>query len=48
MLSDCPKFMYECPCGYSLRSALGFISQAEVSRMLENHIRTMHLGVSDE
>jgi len=43
-----PQFMYECPCGYSLKSALSMLSQAEISRMMENHIRVMHLAGKDD
>lgn len=39
-----PSFMFECPCGYSLRSALEFMSQVEISRLMESHIRAVHLG----
>lgn len=34
--------MYSCPCGYSLQSAYGFLTQAEISRMLVSHIDSVH------
>ena len=48
MPKDRPQFMYECPCGYSLKAALRFMSQAEVSQLMVNHIQSMHMGVDDE
>jgi hypothetical protein len=44
MTKDRPPFMFECPCGYSLRAALEFMSQVEISRLMESHIRAVHLG----
>jgi redox-regulated HSP33 family molecular chaperone len=44
-----PGIMYECVCGeYSLKAALNFLSQAEISKLMEAHIRAVHLGVTDE
>jgi hypothetical protein len=40
--------MHTCPCGYSLKSAYGFMTQVEISRMMENHIRSMHVEDTDE
>jgi hypothetical protein len=37
-----PDALHTCPCGYSLLSAWGFLGQKEVSRMMLNHIQTMH------
>jgi hypothetical protein len=48
MAKDRPPFMYECPCGYSLRAALEFMSQIEISRLMESHIRAVHLGDSND
>ena len=36
------KSDYSCECGYSLLSAYGFLGQKEITRMLLNHIQTMH------
>jgi hypothetical protein len=40
---DRPKWMHTCLCGYSLRAAAGFISQAEISRMMKSHIESVHI-----
>ena len=48
MPKDRPPFMFECPCGYSLKAALDFMSQVEISRLMESHIRAIHLGNSDD
>ena len=40
--NELPNAMHTCPCGYSLKSAYGFLSQKEISRMMLNHIETMH------
>ena len=47
-MPDRPQFMYECPCGYSLKSALSMLSQAEISRMMARHIQVMHIGGKDD
>jgi hypothetical protein len=42
-------WMHTCPCGYSLKSAYGFLDgQKEVSRMLASHIRAMHMPVDKD
>lgn len=48
MPKDRPQFMYKCPCGYSLKAALRFMSQAEVSQLMVNHIQSMHMGGDDD
>jgi hypothetical protein len=35
-------WMHTCPCGYSLKSAYGFLTQKEISRMMLSHIESMH------
>ena len=35
-------WMHTCPCGYSLKSAYGFLTQREISRMMLSHIESMH------
>jgi len=41
-MSEIPKAMHTCYCGYSLASAYKFLTQEELSRMMLNHIKTMH------
>jgi hypothetical protein len=41
-------WMHTCPCGYSLKSAYGFLTQKEIHRMLAHHIRTMHMPVDKD
>jgi len=40
---DRPKWMHTCLCGYSLKAAASFISQAEISRMMKSHIESVHI-----
>jgi hypothetical protein len=40
--NELPNWMHTCPCGYSLKSAYGFLTQKEISRMMLNHIESMH------
>jgi hypothetical protein len=41
--NELPKAMHTCYCGYSLLSAYDFLGgQAGVSRLLLDHIQTMH------
>ena len=35
-------WMHTCPCGYSLKSAYSFLGQKEISRMMLNHIESVH------
>ena len=43
------KWMHTCPCGYSLLSAYDFLGgQAGVSRLLADHIETMHIDGKDD
>jgi hypothetical protein len=37
------NWMHTCPCGYSLKSAYGFLTQQDISAMLESHIRAFHI-----
>ena len=37
-----PKAAHTCFCGYSLLSAYGFLGQKEVSRMMLNHLESVH------
>lgn len=37
-----PKAAHTCFCGYSLLSAYGFLGQIEVSRMMLNHLESVH------
>jgi hypothetical protein len=37
------NWMHTCLCGYSLKSAYGFLSQMEISRMMKSHIESMHI-----
>lgn len=39
------NWMHTCLCGYSLKSAYGFLTQADISHMLQSHIRAVHMGV---
>jgi hypothetical protein len=41
-MAEIPEAMHTCPCGYSLKSAYGFLSQMEISRMMLSHIEAMH------
>lgn len=43
-----PQFMYECPCGYSLKAALTFMTQAEISQLMVNHIQSVHMSNNDD
>ena len=36
-------WMHTCLCGYSLKSAYGFLTQMEISRMLKSHIESVHI-----
>jgi hypothetical protein len=40
--NELPDWMHTCPCGYSLKSAYGFLNQKEISRMMLSHIETIH------
>lgn len=40
-------WMHTCPCGYSLKSAYGFLTQKEIHRMLASHIKAMHMVVDN-
>ena len=40
--NELPDWMHTCPCGYSLKSAYGFIGQKEISRMMLSHIEAIH------
>lgn len=42
------NWMHTCPCGYSLKSAYGFLTQADIHRMLASHIRAMHMPVDKD
>ena len=37
-----PKAAHTCFCGYSLLSAYGLLGQKEVSRMMLNHLESVH------
>ena len=37
------NWMHTCLCGYSLKSAYGFLTQMEISRMMKSHIESMHI-----
>ena len=41
--NELPAWKYSCPCGYSLRSAYGFLNQQEIHKMLRNHIESVHI-----
>lgn len=36
-------WMHTCLCGYSLKSAYGFLTQMEISRMMKSHIESVHI-----
>jgi hypothetical protein len=37
------NYLTDCPCGYSLRAAKNFLSQAEISSLMAKHIESMHV-----
>ena len=41
-LNELPEAFHTCFCGYSLLSAYGFIGQQGVSRMMLDHLESVH------